>query len=330
MSWNRGSQCACKSTRPDPDSCPARPRLAADYAVFLSPTFDSREYAQNLLNGGVSASSRSSSSTKQAGVGSGAAATQEPSGSADAAPPPSTFTLDKRSLEALQQLGLAHTSTTSLGSGNHATTTNPRDHAAPASTHAVGGRADKKTGNDVPSLHQTFSKAGSGDVSAALSKLSFAVEDLNRQLRAEINTHHSALLIQAGSVSSLEDNLRQIRGGLDEVEGSVDRLRKKIALPYTTLSSSLDKLGKLQRASDLARRASRFVTLARRLDVQMSELNAANSSAAAGANGRTTTQDAAGHHTNALKELNERHAGNDGGERALSEAALTLAELGGC
>lgn len=170
----------------------------------------------------------------------------------------------------------------------------------------------------------TTASSGSGDVSAALSKLSYAVDDLNRQLRSEINTHHAALLVQAGSVSSLEDNLRQIRGGLDEVESSVDRLRRKISVPYTELSTSLTRLAKLQRASDLARRAGRFVTLARRLDVQMAELNAANSTARIGLPGSTETAQPSG----TAIESTDRPSASDSGERALSEAALTLAELG--
>jgi hypothetical protein len=219
------------------------------------------------------------------------------------------WSIDPRSLEALQQLGLASSSSLVTASGSTG------QHKA----------SDKSHG---PSSHQygafgRINSSGPGDVSAALSKLSFAVDDLNKQLRTEITTHHADLLVQAGSVSTLEDNLRQIRGGLDEVESSVERLRRKIALPYDTLSASLSRLAKLQRASDLARRASRFVVLARRLDVQMAELNAANMRAAqvrsnGSASGTTTPNGIMS------KDLIDR----DGGERALSEAALTLAELG--
>jgi hypothetical protein len=45
------------------------------------------------------------------------------------------------------------------------------------------------------------------------------------ELRAvlQINTHHPLLLEQAASVTSLSDSLSQVRTGLAEVEGSVDR-----------------------------------------------------------------------------------------------------------
>ena len=265
--------------------------LLADYAVFLHPAFDPREYAQSLLN--ASSNSSSSKTTSHAP--------------------------DERSLEALRQLGLA---TTSVVAAKEAASSEVKDVV-----QGVNGNVDSKN-NDA--FTSAFAKAGSGDVSTALSKLSFAVDDLNKQLRGEINTHHSALLVQAGSVSSLEDNLRQIRGGLEEVESSVDRLRRKIASPYVSLSTSLERLARLQRASDLARRASRFVTLARRLVVQMSDLNAANTKASqqrAASNSTSALNEVSGS-SNTVKDVLDR--GNDSGERVLSEAALTLAELGRC
>lgn len=271
--------------------------------MFLSPTFEPRSFAQGLLNG---TASQTTASTSTAGASTLDAVGKGNNGQLDAtaAEQAEPWTLDKRSLEALQELGLATGSSSSTASGN-------------ASQNKA---LDKST-----SHYNAFSRtsSGPGDVTAALSKLSYAADDLNKQLRSEINTHHSALLVQAGSVSSLEENLRQIRGGLDEVESSADRLRRKIALPYQTLSTSLARLAKLQRASDLARRANRFVVLARRLDVQMTELNAANSRAS-----QPRPNGTASGRTSPNGTLSRDTVDRDGGERALSEAALTLAELG--
>ena len=270
-----------------------------DYAVFLHPAFDPREYAQSLLNGSSSSNNGKSS-----------------------------HVLDKRSLEALRQLGLSSASIATAEEGGAVSNT-ITSAVHPVLQSSAGLLNGNNLSNSNDAFTSAFAKAGSDDVSAALSKLSFAVDDLNKQLRGEINTHHSALLVQAGSLSMLEDNLRQIRGGLEEVESSVDRLRRKIASPYITLSTSLERLAKLQKASDLARRASRFVTLARRLDIQMSELNAANTKASqqktTAINGSSST-DAIVRGVGTTKEVTERM--NDNGERALSEAALTLAELG--
>lgn len=244
--------------------------------------------------------------------------------------------LDARSLEALRQLGLPYNQ--GRPDVNGAESANGTPKAGQGRWHDALGSTSAANGVAKDAFASTFAKAGAGDVSAALAKLSVAVDGLNKQLRSEINTHHAALLAQAGSVSLLEDNLSQVRGGLSEVEGSVDRLRRKIAIPYETLSNDLGRLAKLQRASDLARRAHRFVALARRLDLQMAELNEANTrlvspelpngklnSSANGSN--TLLAPSSTLERTVSREMRDK-ANNDTAERALSEAALTLAELG--
>ncbi|BGP18331.1 hypothetical protein JCM10213_008504 [Rhodosporidiobolus nylandii] len=149
---------------------------------------------------------------------------------------------------------------------------------------------------------------GTGDVSAALARLNFGVEDLNRQLKSEVTKHHSSLLLQAASLGGLDGDLAEVRRGLAEVEGGVSRLKRKIASPHEALSSSLLLLTRLRRAASLARRAQRFMVLARRLEGQMVEISAANAEVASKADG-------------AEGRAEERR------ERAMAEAALTLAEI---
>ncbi|GAA6004235.1 hypothetical protein JCM10207_002497 [Rhodosporidiobolus poonsookiae] len=150
---------------------------------------------------------------------------------------------------------------------------------------------------------------GTGDVSAALARLNFGVEDLNRQLKAEVTKHHSSLLLQAASLGGLDGDLSEVRRGLVEVEGGVSRLKRKIAAPHDALSSSLLLLTRLRRAASLARRAQRFMVLARRLEGQMVEIDGANAELAV--KGASSTEGRA----------EERR------ERAMAEAALTLAEI---
>ncbi|CEQ40042.1 SPOSA6832_01618, partial [Sporobolomyces salmonicolor] len=138
--------------------------------------------------------------------------------------------------------------------------------------------AEGDASNGVPPGGQGFMKGlvgenGTGDVSAALARLNFGVEDLNRQLKGEITKHHSSLLLQAASLGGMEGDLSEVRRGLAEVEGGVSRLKRKIAAPYQALSSSLLLLTRLRRAASLARRAQRFVHLARRLEGQMAEFD---------------------------------------------------------
>ncbi|KAL8280428.1 hypothetical protein RQP46_007076 [Phenoliferia psychrophenolica] len=139
---------------------------------------------------------------------------------------------------------------------------------------------------------------GSGSGGEAM--LNFGVEDLNRQLKAEITKHHSSLLLQAASLGGLEGDLSEVRRGLAEVEAGVTRLRRKITVPHSSLSASLTLLTRLRRASSLARRASRFTVLARRLEGQMADIDGAAVGPGAGRERR---------------------------ERAMAEAALTLAEI---
>ncbi|GAA5944607.1 hypothetical protein JCM3775_005849 [Rhodotorula graminis] len=147
---------------------------------------------------------------------------------------------------------------------------------------------------------------GQGDVSAALARLNFGIEDLNRQLKGEVTKHHSSLLLQAASLGGLDNDLSEVRRGLAEVEGGVTRLQRKIATPHQSLASSLLLLTRLRRAASLARRSQRFMVLARRLEAQMLEIDGAASE---------------GGKTERGERVGERR------ERAMAEAALTLAEI---
>lgn len=64
---------------------------------------------------------------------------------------------------------------------------------------------------------------GGSDLSAAISKLNFGIDDISRRLRAEVAQHHAALLAQAAGVTTLDGSLSKVRAGLAEVEGGVER-----------------------------------------------------------------------------------------------------------
>ncbi|GAA6016444.1 hypothetical protein JCM11491_002415 [Sporobolomyces phaffii] len=183
------------------------------------------------------------------------------------------------------------------------------DYPKPDPAAAGGGQGFMKglVGDTAP--------GGTVDVSAALARLNFGVEDLNRQLKAEITKHHSSLLLQAASLGGTEGDLSEVRRGLAEVEGGVARLKRKIAVPHETLSSSLLLLTRLRRTASLSRRAHRFVVLARRLEGQMSEIDGTTEKALTGTT--AAPEGAAGTEERATERR----------ERAMAEAALTLAEI---
>ncbi|KAM0751898.1 hypothetical protein T439DRAFT_325092 [Meredithblackwellia eburnea MCA 4105] len=170
--------------------------------------------------------------------------------------------------------------------------------------------------------------------------LNFGVEELNRLLKLEITKHHSSLLLQAASLSSISHDLTDVRRGLGEVESGVSRLRDRIAHPYTTLSSQLTLLTKLRRTTDLARRGHRFTVLARRLEVQMGEIDAAalaiaaaSNSLAVGTNGQrrgsagNISPGSGGSGSNTPSSMTVKEREGERRERAMAEAALTLAEI---
>ncbi|GAA5988884.1 hypothetical protein JCM5350_000996 [Sporobolomyces pararoseus] len=150
-----------------------------------------------------------------------------------------------------------------------------------------------------------------GDVSTALSKLNFGIEDLNRQLKQEIFKNHESLLLQVGSLSSISTDLSEVRRGLKEVEGNVEKLKKKIKSPFENLDKSLLFLVRLKRSNSLAKRGLRFLNLVKRLEIQMQEVVQQQ---------QTTTTNENGSSSSTESTTEKR-------ERSMAEAALLIAEL---
>lgn len=98
---------------------------------------------------------------------------------------------------------------------------------------------------------------------------------------------------------ALSSQLAPIKTSLTSLSGSIDRLHSKIHVPHEQLALLVRRLSLLATASDLTRRASRFVLLARRLEAQMEAVRAAPKDA----------------------------QGEGEKERELAKAALSVAEL---
>lgn len=96
-----------------------------------------------------------------------------------------------------------------------------------------------------------------------------------------------------------------------------DRLRVKVHVPYENLQALVNRLQKFHQASDLLRRTSRFVIIARRLQVQMNEIQGIK-------NPNGGDQDEL-----ATATLMHGKDIEDEKERAIAKAALSIAELGG-
>ncbi|KIY65678.1 hypothetical protein CYLTODRAFT_492125 [Cylindrobasidium torrendii FP15055 ss-10] len=149
------------------------------------------------------------------------------------------------------------------------------------------------------------------EISIAISKLTTGVDDVSKQIKTLVTNHHQDLLAQAANASDLTGSLTSVRSGLSDLEGSVEKLRLKVRVPYQSLQANVARLHKLQQASDILRRTSRFVTLTRRLQVQMADMEQS-----------AGQEDAIASATPA-----DGIADDDVKERAIAKAALSIAEL---
>ncbi|TBU41671.1 Golgi transport complex subunit 5-domain-containing protein [Dichomitus squalens] len=165
----------------------------------------------------------------------------------------------------------------------------------------------------------------SEDVSVAISKLTFNLDDVEKQLKNVVTTHHESLLVQAAGVSGLESSLGSVRTGLNELDSSLEKLRVKIRMPYQSLQKHVTKLDQIQQASNILRRTSRFVILVRRLEVQLAEMNKTDTSAAIESAKSNSASTSAG--TSAGRAETPLAENEDEKERAIAKAALTIAEL---
>lgn len=125
---------------------------------------------------------------------------------------------------------------------------------------------------------------------------------MTRQLRSEITQSYPLLLSHLTTSLALSSHLAPIRSSLTSLSSSIDRLHTKIHAPHAQLALLVRRLALLALASDLSRRAARFVLVARRLETQMERVR----DGAAGEGGSI---------------------GDGEKERELAKAALSVAEL---
>ncbi|KWU42843.1 hypothetical protein RHOSPDRAFT_7839, partial [Rhodotorula sp. JG-1b] len=150
--------------------------------------------------------------------------------------------------------------------------------------------------------HRVLDHAAAAAPANALANLDYGIQDLSHQLRQLVHSHHPTLILQAASIASVAADLAEVRTGLNSVQASVTRLNHKVKLPHLQLEAGLQLLERTRAAARLARTANRFVVLARRLQLQMQQLQ----------NGEGADYD-----SNDSEKT----------QRATAEAALTLAEL---
>ncbi|KAH9961505.1 Golgi transport complex subunit 5-domain-containing protein [Russula dissimulans] len=164
------------------------------------------------------------------------------------------------------------------------------------------------------------------DISVAIAKLTYGIDDVSKQIKNVVTAHHEDLLEQAAGVGQVSGSLQAVREGLDALDASLEKLRQKFRDPYQTMQVNVRRLQRLQQASDVLRRTSRFTILAKRLQAQMAEVGD-------GAGGAVSQLKATESKVNS-GTLDGRRSATPGldhegeKERSLAQAALTIAELG--
>ncbi|KAK0225711.1 Golgi transport complex subunit 5-domain-containing protein [Armillaria fumosa] len=177
--------------------------------------------------------------------------------------------------------------------------------------------SDTRTKPVLPST-KVAETPGKEEISIAISKLTFGIDDVSKQIKALVTNHHQDLLSQAASANELSGSLTSVRAGLADLDHSLEKLRVKVRVPYQSLQTNVSRLQKLQQASDVLRRTSRFVILARRLQNQMAEMESGSSTPDQPLPLIRSKSD-----ESALGQDLE-----DGKERTIAKAALSIAELG--
>ncbi|RIA93049.1 Golgi transport complex subunit 5-domain-containing protein [Glomus cerebriforme] len=113
---------------------------------------------------------------------------------------------------------------------------------------------------------------GNEDITISLAKLSFSIDNLNKQLYDQVTTHFEDLISQAAGIRDLEVVLNTVKDGIQSLNKSLDSLKTKIYAPYSQIKNYTIQLERLQSASELLRNVERFFYLSRCLESQLSEI----------------------------------------------------------
>ncbi|CAG8524966.1 9401_t:CDS:10 [Funneliformis mosseae] len=114
---------------------------------------------------------------------------------------------------------------------------------------------------------------GDNDITISLAKLSFSIDNLNKQLHDQVTSHFEDLISQASGIRELEVVLNTVKDGIQSLNLSLDRLKTKIYTPYAQIKNYSVQLERLQAASELLRHVERFFYLARCLEGQLTDID---------------------------------------------------------
>lgn len=108
-----------------------------------------------------------------------------------------------------------------------------------------------------------------GNISEEMQKLSHSLTELDCTIQSHVSVHYNDLLSRAVSNSQLEKSLQIMSTHIESLELSSDRLRARVADPYSKISQATQSLHRLQQTADILRRVVRILQLSKRLSVQL-------------------------------------------------------------
>ncbi|KAJ3241669.1 Conserved oligomeric Golgi complex subunit, partial [Chytriomyces hyalinus] len=109
------------------------------------------------------------------------------------------------------------------------------------------------------------------DIASALSRLSFSLDHLNKQLHGQVAAHHEDLLEQVTGLDGLELALDSIKENLYSLNSSFNRVKSKIRDTYTQIHTQTNELQLMQEGTEILRNVQRFLSLIQRLQMHMDE-----------------------------------------------------------
>ncbi|PWN54207.1 hypothetical protein IE53DRAFT_391434 [Violaceomyces palustris] len=157
-----------------------------------------------------------------------------------------------------------------------------------------------------------------GDINLAIGRLNIGIEDIGRLIGQEVSENAQGLLSQVSMLGKMETDVVEIEAGIAELERKIQGLRERVHEPFLELQSLQARLSNLYSAHELVVRATRFITLAKRLEYQMSRILVPE----AGVRERSATVGDA-------EEDNDTHKVTIGmvGGSELARAALVISDL---
>ncbi|KAJ3342041.1 Conserved oligomeric Golgi complex subunit [Gonapodya sp. JEL0774] len=133
------------------------------------------------------------------------------------------------------------------------------------------GQKEERESMDLESLQQ----AAFPDIAPLIARLQVQLEVISRSIHDNISLHHSDLIQQVTGIGDLSSQLKTVKDAVAALQGSVNRLKAKTTVPYNTLSGLTTQLSHVLLAADCLRKVIRFLSLHKRLSLQMKSAAAA-------------------------------------------------------